>query len=66
MDLTENQIEIIRLLKILGVDSETIIPAMLAVQEDKKAEEVLRRVLELEDKNEEVTGQKVLRIMTEV
>ena len=66
MKVTENHKDIITLLKMLGVDSRTIIASMVAVQEDKKAEEVLRRVIELEDNSEEVTAQKVLKIMAEV
>lgn len=66
MQLSEYQLEIIRLLKVLEVNPETIIPAMLAVQDNDKAEAVLRKVIELEDNNEELTSQKLLRIMAEI
>ena len=66
MKLTEYQMEIIRLLKALGVKSETIIPAMLTVQDNQKAEEVLRKIIELEDNNEELTAQKMLKIMATI
>ena len=39
MKVTQNHKDIISLLKILGVDSRTIIASMVAVQEDKKAEQ---------------------------
>ncbi len=66
MKLTEFQMEIIRLLKVLGVESETIIPAMLTVQDNNKAIEVLKKIIDMEDRGEELTAQKMLKIMAEV
>ncbi len=66
MKLTQNHKDIIDLLKILGTDSRTIIASMLAVQDDKKAEQVLRRVLDLDNQGKKITSQDVLKIMAEV
>ncbi len=59
MQLTEYQLEIIRLMKSLGIKEETVIPAMTFVQDNKKAVEVIDKILDMEDRGEELTAQKL-------
>lgn len=66
MALTNYQLEILRLLKVLGVPKEEAIPAMASVENNKVAEKVIEKVLEMEDNNEEVTAQKLLKIMATI
>ena len=66
MALTNYQMEILRLLKALGVPKEEAIPAMASVENSKVAEKVIEKVLEMEDNNEELTAQKLLEIMATI
>lgn len=66
MALTNYQMEILRLLKVLGVPKEEAIPAMASVENNEIAEKVIEKILEMEDKNEKLTAQKLLRIMATI
>ncbi len=52
MALTDCQMEILRLLKVLEVPEEKAIRAMVSVENKKRAEAVIDKLLEMEDNNE--------------
>lgn len=66
MALTEYQLEILRLLKVLGVPKKEALLAMGSVEDNKRAEKVIDKLLEMEDNNETLTAQKLLKIMATV
>ena len=66
MELTNYQMEILRLLKVLGVSKEEALLAMASVENNQRAEKVIEKILEMEDNNEELTAQKLLKIMATV
>ena len=53
-------------MKSLGIKEETVIPAMTFVQDNKKAVEVIDKILDMEDRGEELTAQKLLEIMATI
>ncbi len=61
MKLTQNHKDLINILKMLDVDSETIMALLPAVQEDEKAQIILEKILEMEDNKEKITVQKILQ-----
>lgn len=58
--------EILRLLKVLGVSKEEALLAMASVENNQRAEKVVEKILEMEDNNEELTAQKLLKIMATI
>ena len=58
--------EILRLLKVLGVSKEEALLAMASVENNQRAEKVIEKILEMEDNNEELTAQKLLKIMATI
>lgn len=66
MALTNYQMEILRLLKVLGVSKEEALLAMASVENNQRAEKVVEKILEMEDNNEELTAQKLLKIMATI
>lgn len=66
MELTNYQMEILRLLKVLGVSKEEALLAMASVENNQRAEKVIEKILEMEDNNEELTAQKLLKIMATI
>lgn len=66
MELTNYQMEILRLLKVLVVSKEEALLAMASVENNQRAEKVIEKILEMEDNNEELTAQKLLKIMATI
>lgn len=66
MALTNYQMEILRLLKVLGVSKEEALLAMASVENNQRAKKVVEKILEMEDNNEELTAQKLLKIMATI
>ncbi len=64
--LTQDQRDIIDMLKLLGVDTKTIILAMPMVEEPKRAKKVMLKLIELDDNVETMTAQKLLKIMATI
>lgn len=58
--------EILRLLKVLGVSKEEALLAMASVENNQRAKKVVEKILEMEDNNEELTAQKLLKIMATI
>ena len=65
MNLTENHKDLIMLLKELGVDSQTVMAIMPAVEKEEKVQKILEEVLEMHN-NKKITNQKVLKMITEL
>ena len=64
--LTQDQKDIIDMLKSLGADMQTIISAMPMVKEPEKAKKVILKLIELDDKGETMTAKKMLKIMATI
>ena len=64
--LTQDQKDIIDMLKSLGADMQTIISAMPMVDEPERAKKVILKLIELDDKGEKMTSQKMLKIMATI
>lgn len=64
--LTQDQKDIIDMLKSLGTDIKTIISAMPMVEDSERAKKVILKLIELDNKGEKMTSQKLLKIMATI
>lgn len=66
MQLTTCQKEIIRLMKVLDMKEEKAISLMGALEDPKKAEQVIDQILDLEDNGETLTESKLIKIIATI
>lgn len=64
MKLSKAQLDLINILKILKIDTETIIGIMLATNQYNKTEDLLMKIIEMKNNNQEITKQKILQEIT--